>query len=579
MLEFSHLYTVVLFVTACISLATAAMLWKRRSNSSAVPLFIFMVGVFVWSLSYAFFWLSKDPHSQVFWLNFTYFGVVIVPVSFLVFTLDYTSYRNWITRKVLLVLTVEPIITLFLLWTDPLHGLFFDGKRVASTSTILDGGVWFWMHVIYSYVITIGIFIMLVRAYRRSHPSYHQQIGMMLFAITLPWISNIISIANLNPLPNFDLTPLAFMMTGLIITYALFFQNLFKLAPIARDKVMEMMQEPVFVLDEQYRIVDINPSARRLLQDIRQTPNENFIGETITSVFISNSELVLEDTMRREVRVETEGQINYYEFRMSPLLDSRASQHGTVLILNNITRRKQVQERELEIKLEKERSHLLAEFIRTTSHEFRTPLAIINSSAYLTARNTDPEKRLEKAALIQEHVTRITKLIDMLLMISTLETTSLEFSTINVTDLFNMLLSKYPAMPEQASIQSHVAAQMPLIKGNCDFLVVAVEQLVDNARRYTPADGSVTLQAYPKDGTVVIEVQDTGVGIKQDDLPFIFNTFWRRDNVHSTPGMGVGLPIADKVVKLHGGKIEVESEPGKGSLFRVILPKTEAVMV
>jgi signal transduction histidine kinase len=100
----------------------------------------------------------------------------------------------------------------------------------------------------------------------------------------------------------------------------------------------------------------------------------------------------------------------------------------------------------------------------------------------------------------------------------------------------------------------------------------AVRQIVDNALRYTPDGGKIALTCGAADGNVWLEVRDTGPGIPEEDRARIFETFWREDAAHSTPGFGLGLTIARKIIALHGGKIEVESEVNVGSVFRVVLP-------
>lgn len=572
------LYAFLLLLTASISAAAAILLWQRRVVLSAKPLLGLVIALCLWSASYSAFWLSTTPERQIFWLNVTYFGVVATPVLVLLFALTYTHREHRVTRSLVVWLSVEPVITLVLLWTDPLHELFFGGKRSAGSSTILDGGIGFWVHVIYSYALILYAIALLVQAYRRSRQPYRDQVGMMLFAVSLPLIGNVLSILNLSPFHNLDLTPVSFTVSTLIIGYALFYKRLFDIVPIARDKVMETIQEPVFVLDTTLRIIDLNPAAKRVLDHVSTRPYKSYIGESMSTFFASITQLDPADTLRRELQLMIDGQRRDYEYRLSPLLDAQQLQQGMVVVFNDITRHKQARAREIEIQLEKERTRVITEFIRMASHEFRTPLANINASAYLAARVSDLEKRIEKAKVIERHVAQITRLTDMMLLMTAVEVTPPVLHPVNVGALLHELAQDFKPTPEQPVLKVEIAAHLPNVQGNATFLSAAVAQMLDNARRFTPPQGTVTLRAYSVDHSISIEVEDTGMGIHAQDLPYIFDTFWRHDTAHSTPGLGLGLSITEKIVNLHSGKVHVTSEVGKGSLFRVTLPvetKTE----
>ena len=111
-----------------------------------------------------------------------------------------------------------------------------------------------------------------------------------------------------------------------------------------------------------------------------------------------------------------------------------------------------------------------------------------------------------------------------------------------------------------------------LVQADINYLQEAIEAIVDNAICFTPEDGTITIRAGSSEGNAIIEIIDTGVGINQNDLPYIFERFYRSDKAGTIRGFGLGLPVAKVIVELHQGHIEVESAPGKGSTFRIILP-------
>ncbi|MCC6904665.1 MAG: ATP-binding protein, partial [Anaerolineae bacterium] len=111
--------------------------------------------------------------------------------------------------------------------------------------------------------------------------------------------------------------------------------------------------------------------------------------------------------------------------------------------------------------------------------------------------------------------------------------------------------------------------------GDFDALVAALTQILDNAYRYTPRSGHIHVSAGVLGSCLSISVQDTGPGIAAEDLPRAFETFWRRDVMHSTPGFGLGLPIAQRIITRHGGSLHIESQAGQGTTVRMQLPTSE----
>lgn len=572
--EGSLFYSILLFTAAGVSAATAVLLWKRRRVPSAVPLVVLSLSLCIWSLTYAFYWLASSSQARLFWLDATYFGVVATPSSFLVFTLYYTHRERWINKSTLALLSLQPLITLLLLWTDASHGLFFAGKRTADSSTILEGGPWFWIHIVYSYGMLLVCYVLLVQMYRHTQKPYRQQTGTILFGVTLPWVSNIISLANLNPWPNLDLTPIVFTLTGLILAYALFYHELFNLVPVARGKVIETMREPVFVVDNQGRIVDANPAATLLIRELDHQRVGTVIGSPMEVFFTAWSDWVSKDDTQVETRIDIGNRPRYYERLISPLVDPRGKQQGKVIVLHNITRRKQAQQHDLDVKLEKERLRLLTTFIQNASHEFKTPLTVINSTAHLMMRIDDPDKRSPKAEMIEQQVRRISRLVDMLLLVTKLESQdALIRVPVNlnavITEVCEDLMAKGYKGP---IIRCQQQANLPRVMGDAEYLSEAIKQILDNAYRFTPPEGTVVVETGLLGGCVWLDVQDTGPGIPAEDVSNVFETFWRLDEAHTTPGFGLGLSIARKIIQLHGGDISVESAIGQGSTFRITLP-------
>ncbi len=141
----NYSYAIALLLAAFISLSVAVFAWNRRTSRGATGLALAMLGTTIWSLTYAIRWLVINPQAQLIWLDATYLGVMIAPTAFFIFALQYSSQDHLLTRRNLLLLAIEPVLTLLFIWTDTYHNLFYAGLRTAGS--ILSGGFWFWVNI------------------------------------------------------------------------------------------------------------------------------------------------------------------------------------------------------------------------------------------------------------------------------------------------------------------------------------------------------------------------------------------------------------------------------------------------
>lgn len=341
-------FSTLLLMISLVSTAVATLVWRRRQAPGAKALAVFMVGIIWWSITYALFWANVPP-SRLFWLNATYFGPVIVTPAFLIFTLQFTHREKWLNRSVFALLTIMPVLTIIFLWTDPWHGLFYGGQATSGESAIFSGGPWFWTNVVYSYLLNLLAIILLFKSYLSSHSLYRRQIGLVLAAAFIPWLSNIMSLVSLNPLPALDLTPISFMITGIIMAFALFQFRFLDVVPIARDKLIESMKDGILVLDKQSRVVDANPTMAALLG----RENASIIGQNAAAILPGWPQLQVlaekPDDVGHEIQLPGNSSA-FLHLRVFSLTDQRGNEQGKLIILQNITVRK---------KLEAEREELI----------------------------------------------------------------------------------------------------------------------------------------------------------------------------------------------------------------------------
>lgn len=219
------------------------------------------------------------------------------------------------------------------------------------------------------------------------------------------------------------------------------------------------------------------------------------------------------------------------------------------------------------------------QFVADASHELRTPLTVIQSNAELILRHPENtvEQESRRVTTILRETMRVNKLVATLLTLARADAnqTEMNFAKINISEIIEAIAEQFQLLAEHKEIAFKVVAGNSLrLIGDRERLHQLIVILLDNAIKFTSKPGSVELRCYEKSNFLYIEVEDTGCGIPPEDLPYVFDRFFRGDKSRSRDvgGTGLGLSIAHWIVDKHGGKIKVDSQVGKGTVFHVTLP-------
>lgn len=218
-------------------------------------------------------------------------------------------------------------------------------------------------------------------------------------------------------------------------------------------------------------------------------------------------------------------------------------------------------------------------FVADASHELRTPLTVLKTEtevALLDKKLTvSSAKKLLESSL--EEIDKLKKLTDYFLTLNKYQdsTKTISFEIFDLGDVARSVISKLSPVAKKRKIEIVDNIQSVNIRANKISMRELITILVDNAIKYSFDEGKVIISTFLKKNNVIITVEDFGLGIKNSDLPFIFNRFYRADfsrTRNESSGYGLGLSIARSILDMHKGKIEVKSNVGKGSIFTVILP-------
>jgi two-component system phosphate regulon sensor histidine kinase PhoR len=218
------------------------------------------------------------------------------------------------------------------------------------------------------------------------------------------------------------------------------------------------------------------------------------------------------------------------------------------------------------------------DLIGNISHEFRTPLAGIKAMAETLRNGAIDDKETAKDFLVRidDEVERLTQIVAELTELSRIETgqAELRLEPVNLNLLVDEATTQLSPQVErqQLIVAKQLANSLPSVQADKERIRQTIVNLVHNAIKFTDPGGKITIASQVRGDSVIVDISDTGIGISKNDLPHVFERFYKGDRARSEGGTGMGLAIAKHVIEAHGGSIWAQSAEGKGSTFSLSLP-------
>jgi PAS domain S-box-containing protein len=578
-------YALPVFVAALIACWIAYYGWRHRAARNALLLSFLSLALTQWLVFYTLQLAGANLQTKVLFGEIKYIGIATTPLLWLFFAIRFSNWGSQaLTRRWMAALAIVPALTSLIAVTTRWHGLFWVNPEWLQAGAFSDFNVefgpWYWVHVGYSYLLILAGTMLVFGTLRRRQGLHRRQAVALIISVLAPWLGNILYFSGFNPIPYLDLTPFAFTVTVLFLTWAILGFRLVELAPIARDLIVDEMKDGMVVIDAQGLVVDVNPAAAQMVG----ISASRAIGKSVAGMFAAWPELVdryrsVTDA-REEIPVE-DGR--WFELQISPLYDRYQEFLGRVIILRDITARKEI-ENAFAVALEqaREASRLKSHLLARVSHELRTPLGGILGFAELLQMNSFGElnpKQAEFTEEIIESTNYLRGIIDDLLDQAQLgaETLALQNARLSLEPLFYRLDAHFSGLASAKGLgfEMKVAPDLPkALYGDEHRLEQVFTNLLENAVKFTD-QGQVILDIRLLDATHwVFAVFDTGRGISAAEQEFIFEPFRQVDDAITSRnrGTGLGLSITKQLVELMKGQIRVESQPGQGSTFTVTLP-------
>ncbi|MCE7986505.1 MAG: PAS domain S-box protein [Caldilinea sp. CFX5] len=317
--------------------------WRHTTAPWALAYVAMMATAAGWTLTYIFLLLGPDLPTKLVWINIVLTISNMVGVSWLVFTATYTNRVRRFTQQQILLLSVLPTVCTLLSYTNDWHLLYRITSHLLPSGPFLlvehQDGVARFVVVFYNYgLILIGLGLLLQAAIRWTQP-FRGQALLLLLAALVPLLANVVTEFDLLPLPGIDFTPFTFNVTGALMGWGLFRYRMLTIVPVAREAIIESMSDGVIVLDEQNRVVDVNPAARAILGQ----PTHVILGQPATVIFQPWAQVARRyrdlTHVHEEIVLAQPAGDRHFDLRISPLADPQGRHSGRLVVLRDISER------------------------------------------------------------------------------------------------------------------------------------------------------------------------------------------------------------------------------------------------
>ena len=308
------------------------------------------------------------------------------------------------------------------------------------------------------------------------------------------------------------------------------------------------------------QMFELSPQATAgtLLETVRDAAVERLLGEALTTGETRRGTI----TLQRPADTE-----RHLEVVAEPIKDAPGDANGAVILFRDITELRRAET-------------MRRDFVANVSHELRTPLSILRGYLETLLENPKqpPAELLRIFEVMERHSNRLNLLVDDILSLARLEGpgVALDLTTIRPAVFLRGIMRDWEKQFSAKKLQAHLDApdDLPPFQADEARLQEVIYNLIDNAVKYSPAGGQITVRASRANGWLSLSVSDNGAGIPARDLPRIFERFYRADKARHRElgGTGLGLSIVKHIAQLHGGQVEAESELGRGTTVRVHLP-------
>ena len=505
--------------------------------------------------------LPQGRSVKVFWAKAEYPAIVTLPVAWLAVTLQFTGRGHLLKTRTLLALSIVPVATVLLAWTNEAHGLIWSSVEVepyAGISVLLLGhGLAFWIHTAYAYLVIIAGIIFLADALHHETRLYLEQGLALLVSVLAPWVLNWFYTATISLDPPIDLTPFGFVVSVAVLAWALHRRHLFNILPVARKAVLRDIDIGVLVLDSMDRVADLNGAAERIIG----TSARSAVGTPVSSVWPTGAELVRRSESanggREDLTLTQSGSSRTFDVAVAPFDDDIGRPVGRVITIQDITERKRTEQ---ELKLLRRRQEEIQEaerrdIARELHDQIGQELTALKFSLEATLERPESSVKATLGKLVGSANDMIEQVRNLSLALrpSVLD----DFGLVPALDWFARRLAA-DGMVRVNLEHDGMDRRFPAEIETTVYRIV--QEGLNNVARHAQVN-EATVSVESTNSTISLVIEDEGAGFDIDSLP---------------EANGIGLPGMRERAERLGGGLTVESSPGNGTRLRATVQIDQA---
>ena len=574
---------------------------KEKKNLSKIFIIIFALMLF-WlvCMILQIIFLDKYNINLKYFFDLYYISIVFLPVAFYFMTIIFENGKVKFKWSYIL-LFIIPITSLILLWTNDLHHLFY---KEYSMNISITYGPWFYVHTYYTYLLFVVSLIKLLRYSIKNLGFFSKQAILLIVGSLVPIIVNMLgSIGSISM--SIYATPIAFSVTIICFTIGIFKFDLFKIAPIALQKIVDRISDGYVVLDDNNIIIDFNKTFLDIFklkhEDIR---SKNFIKllqeKKISSQTVEKISKSIKKANSAETTVSFEQHFSeikkYFKIEITPINSDNTSL-GTLFLFKDITQHKEDMEtirNNQDILMERERLAGLGQLIGGIAHNLKTPIMsiagatqglenlikeydesiddpLVNSQDHHDIAK-DMEAWIPKIRAHLEYMSDIITTVKGQAVASLSTDDSEEFTISELVKRVNILM-KHEL--KNAYIYLNILMKVDentVIDGNVNVLVQVVNNIISNAIQAYDGkhDQNIQFEISQKENNMIFSITDFAGGLSKEVQDRLFKEMVTTKGKNGT---GLGLYMSYSNIKAHfGGDITYKTEDGKGTTFNIVIP-------
>ncbi|MEB2776244.1 histidine kinase N-terminal 7TM domain-containing protein [Algoriphagus sp. D3-2-R+10] len=538
----------------------------------------------IWGFFYGLELSVSTLEAMKLFIKLEYLGIAFIGAFWVIFSLKYTSYKSKNYRVLIAFVLATPILTYLLVLTNEHHHLYYQSFNISKLGPFptasIEIGPWYYVNLIYTYAAFAMGLLIIWKRFRFSDQLFKTQTQLMLLAVLFPLLFNLFYQSGIfRPFEDIDLTPFSFLLSYLILGFAIIKYQLFNLKPIARNKVMEAITRGVLVLDSETKIVDFNPAFLALgifPEKVKIATKAEKIFENKTDILklIASGEA---NSIERNFTIGDTEKI--FQIETIPLQDRNSVSNGLVLLFADITEQKSINEKLKKQAIELQQlNDLKDKYFSIISHDLKGPIFGIKELIHLTnSGDVSNEEFLDMLPEVSRNMEQVAHLLENLLAWSSSQLKGGEIVKSQDFDIHKTLVQQKGVLERIANekkIEILIDARAKSnILADKNMIELVMRNLISNAIKFSNQGEKIRISTDDEEDFVKICIEDYGKGISTENLSKIYEGIsFTTTGQNNESGTGLGLVLVKEYIQKNNGQMEVYSEEGKRTKFCIRLP-------